>query len=120
VNPVPGTDAAEVAGEDAVILAARWRPKPQVIVRQVGDWSMLIDVASGFTYEANRVGTQVWQLLGESVSLHGACVEVARTHQVAVADVVSDVLGFARDLIRFGLLVADPAAPSPAHAGRQP
>ena len=119
----PGMPAAAAESarpdEDDVLLDARLRGKPQVIVRKVGDWSMLIDVETGFTYEANRVGSLIWQLLGRPATLRQACAEVALAHEVAASTVLPDALGFARDLLRFGLLEREPLPP-PGAAGSAP
>ena len=93
-----------------VDLDARLRPRPDMVVRQVGDWSMLIDVDTGFTYETNRLGTLVWQLLGQAVSLAAGVLPTwPRPTRCRPTTVAGDVLAFTRDLVRFGLCSVDQA-----------
>jgi hypothetical protein len=73
----------------------------QVMARQVGDETVILDLASGTYYGLDAVGARIWQLLGEGKTLAQVCETM-----LAEYDVTRDA--FERDLGR------------PAHgAGRQ-
>jgi hypothetical protein len=101
----PGGPVRRPASEDRLLELRLVRP-PQVIAREVGEWLMLIDVDTGFTYEANWLGAQVWRLLADGQSVGEACGALARVHSDAREAIESDVLAFVRDLLSYGLVSA--------------
>src|SRR5207249_2393293 len=111
----PPRSSARDAG-DHRLLDLRLRRPPQVISREVGEWLMLIDVVTGFTYEANWLGAQVWRLLVEGRSVDDACAEVAQSHHRPREAIEKDVVAFVRDLLGYGLASAEsaPAREAPA------
>jgi len=45
----------------------------QVMARQVGDETVILDLASGTYYGLDPVGARIWQLVGEGRTLAGIC-----------------------------------------------
>jgi hypothetical protein len=84
-----------------------------VVAREVGEWLMLIDVDTGFTYEANRLRAQAWRLLADGHSVSEACSVVVRLHDQTREAIESEVLAFVRDLLGYGLVSAEAPAPEP-------
>jgi hypothetical protein len=64
---------------------------------------MLIDVDTGFTYEANWLGAQVWRLLAEGVSVDDACAVLVQSHRHTRETIEREVAAFVRDLLGYGL-----------------
>jgi uncharacterized protein YoaH (UPF0181 family) len=103
------------SGGDDRLLRLRLRRPARVIAREVGEWLMLIDIDTGFTYEANWLGAQVWRLLGEGHSVEEACAVLAKAHRHSRDDIEKDVSVFVRDLLGYGLVSAE-AVPVAAEA----
>jgi coenzyme PQQ synthesis protein D (PqqD) len=101
---------ARPSAPDAPLLCLRLRRPPQVISREVGEWLMLIDVDTGFTYEANWLGAQVWRLLAQGHSVDDACAALARAHHHSRESIEGEVVAFVRDLLGYGLASAEPAS----------
>jgi hypothetical protein len=104
---------------DERLLSLRLRRPPQVVSREAGEWLMLIDVDTGFTYEANWLGAQVWRLLGEGHSVAEACTMLRQgrwqAREVIEREAIErEVVAFVRDLLAYGLVGAESAAMSPA------
>ena len=93
-------------------MSVRLTRPPQVISREVGEWLMLIDVDTGFTYEANWLGAQVWRLLSDGHSVHDACGVLAKAHRYSREAIEKDVVAFVRDLLGYGLVTAEAAVPA--------
>jgi hypothetical protein len=110
-----GPAARPTATDDRLLRLRLTRP-PQVIAREVGEWLMLIDVHTGFTYEANWLGAQVWRLLDEGRSVADACGALARAHRYSREAIEKDVVAFVRDLLGYGLVSAEPVPPSRSEA----
>jgi hypothetical protein len=92
---------------DDRLLGLRLRLPPQVISREVGEWLMLIDVVTGFTYEANWLGAQVWRLLAEGRSVDDACGVLSQLDPNGREAIQRDVMAFVRDLVGYGLVSAE-------------
>jgi hypothetical protein len=64
----------------------------QVMARQVGDETVILDLAGGTYYGLDPVGARVWQLMGEGKSLEEICdtllVEYDVTREVLLRDVL--------------------------------
>jgi hypothetical protein len=108
---------------DDRLLGLRLRRPPQVISRQVGEWLMLIDVDTGFTYEANWLGAEVWRLLVEGRSVDDACRVLVGLNPKSRDTIEKDVAAFVRDLLGYGLVSAEsstsasPSSPSRSSDG---
>jgi hypothetical protein len=99
---------------DERLLSLRLRRPPQVVSREAGEWLMLIDVDTGFTYEANWLGAQVWRLLGEGHSVAETCTMLRQGRWQTREAIEREVVAFVRDLLAYGLVGAESAAMSPA------
>lgn len=103
---------------DERLLSLRLRRPPQVVAREAGEWLMLIDVDTGFTYEANWLGARVWRLLAEGRSVGEACAILGRVERVSRETIEREAMGFVRDLLAYGLAGAEMALPESAPASR--
>jgi len=115
MTPETGRSSRPSAPDDR-LMGMRLRRPPQVISREVGEWLMLIDVDTGFTYEANWLGAQVWRLLAEGRSVHDACGVLAQLHPNAGEAIEKDVVAFVRDLLGYGLVSAESVPTRPEAA----
>jgi|SRR4051794_23623920 hypothetical protein len=89
---------------DERLLRLRLRRLPQVISRELGDCLMLIDVHTGFTYEASWLSAQVWRLLTEGHSVDEACAVLVQIHRHPRETIETEAAAFVRDLLGYGLV----------------
>ncbi len=47
----------------------RFRPKPNVLVRELGGEAVLLDIETGRYFGLNATGVRIWALLGEGEEL---------------------------------------------------
>jgi hypothetical protein len=80
-----------------------------VISREIGECLMLIDAETGFTYEANWLGAQVWRLLSDGHSVDDVCAVLMKNHRHPRDTIESEVAAFVRDLLGYGLVSVEPA-----------
>jgi hypothetical protein len=85
-------------------LSDRVRIAQQVIARQVGEETVMLDLANGAYFGLNPVGARVWQLLGEDRTLAEICDIMTDEYDVSREDVECDILGLAEELIAGGLI----------------
>ena len=97
---------------DERLLRLRLRRLPQVISRELGECLMLIDVDTGFTYEASWLGAQVWRLLADGHSVDDACAVLVQIHRHPRETIELEAAVFVRDLLGYGLV----AEATTAHA----
>jgi hypothetical protein len=79
---------------------------PQVMARQVGNETVILDLASGIYFGLDEVGSRVWELLGAGRSIESICDQLAGEYQVAGEALQSDVLALVAELRSRGLLVS--------------
>jgi hypothetical protein len=64
----------------------------QVMARQVGEDTVILDLAGGTYYGLDPVGARIWQMMGEGKSLEEICdtllVEYDVTREVLLRDVL--------------------------------
>lgn len=96
---------------DDRLMGLRLTRPPQVISREVGECLMVIDVQTGFTYEANWLGAQAWRLLCQGNTVQEACRVLAQAHRYSRDAVERDVVALVRDLVGYGLASAEPPRP---------
>lgn len=77
---------------DAVTIPA------QVMARQVGDETVILDLASGTYFGLNPVGARIWQLLAEGRTLVDVCATMRAEYEVTREDIERDVLSLAEEL----------------------
>jgi hypothetical protein len=76
----------------------------EVMARQVGDETVLLDLASGNYYGLDPVGARIWQLLGEGKTLAQVCDVLVAEYEVPRATLESDVEQLVGQLGEKGLL----------------
>ena len=76
----------------------------EVLVRQLGDETVILDLASGTYFGLDETGTRVWQLLERGGTLREVCEAMLGEFDVAPQDIERDVLDLARELGDRGLI----------------
>ena len=76
----------------------------EVMARQVGDETVILDLASGNYYGLDPVGARIWQLLGEGKSLAQVCDTLTAEYEVSRATAEQDLEHLVRELGAKGLL----------------
>ena len=71
---------------------------PQVMARQVGDETVILDLAGGTYYGLDPVGARVWQLMSEGRTLGDICDTLLDEYDVARETLERDVLDLAEKL----------------------
>jgi hypothetical protein len=80
---------------------------PQVMARQVGSETVILDLASGLYFGLDEVGTRVWELIGAGRSVDTICETLQDEYDVAGETLRKDVLALVDDLRSRGLLAAN-------------
>lgn len=82
----------------------------QVMTREMGDESVILDLASGTYFSLNPMGTRFWQLAREGRSLAQMCELIGGEYEVGRAQLETDLRHLAGELVGRGLLVIRPAS----------
>jgi hypothetical protein len=77
---------------------------PEVMARQVGDETVLLDLASGKYFGLDPVGTRMWHLLAEGKPLAAVCDAIAAEFEVARPQVEEDLQQLLAELKTEGLV----------------
>lgn len=77
----------------------------QVMARQVGDETVILDLASGTYFGLDPVGARVWQLMGEGKTLSEICDTMLDEYEVTRDALERDVIELAQELSAQGLIV---------------
>jgi hypothetical protein len=88
-----------------VKLSDRVRIPQAVIARQVGDETVMLDLANGAYFGLDPVGARIWQLLQEGKTLMEVCDVVVDEYDVSRDKIERDLLGLVDNLMRNGLIV---------------
>jgi hypothetical protein len=75
-----------------------------VMARQVGDETVILDLATGTYFGLDPVGARLWQLISEGTSLEHACELLLDEFDVEREQLVSDITRLAEELIAKGLI----------------
>jgi len=87
-------------------LESRLSPSTDVVARDVGGETVLLDLASGSYFGLNPVGSRVWQLLVErQCTLAEACDVLLDEYEVGRQQLEADVLALAARLAEQSLVV---------------
>ena len=86
-------------------LTDRVRIPQEVLARQVGDETVMLDLAKGTYFGLDPVGARMWQLLAEGKTLAEICDAIVEEYDVSRDAVEQDLLGLVADLMAQGLLV---------------
>ena len=76
----------------------------EVLVRQLGEESVILDLASGTYFGLDEAGTRIWQLLQQGSTLREVCEAMLKEFDVEPQDIERDVLDLARELRDRGLI----------------
>jgi len=85
-------------------LTDRVRIPQEVLARQVGEETVMLDLAQGAYYSLDPVGARMWQLLTEGKTLAEVCDAVAAEYDVARDTLERDLLALADDLVKQKLI----------------
>jgi len=77
----------------------------QVMARQVGDETVILDLASGTYFGLDPVGARIWQLMGEGKTLSEICDTMLDEYEVTRDALERDVIELAQELSARGLVV---------------
>ena len=85
---------------DRVVIPA------QVMARQVGEETIILDLASGMYFGLDAVGARIWQLMGEGKTLADVCAAMRAEYEVSPEDIARDVISLAESLCSRQLISA--------------
>jgi hypothetical protein len=77
---------------------------PQVMSRQVGDETVILDLASGMYFGLDPVGARIWQLIAEGQSLDSVITGVMSEFDVTEERLRQDVNALMDELASRGLV----------------
>ena len=70
----------------------------QVIARQVGEDTVILDLASGTYFGLDPTGARIWQLLTERKTLDEVCTAMLTEYDVTPEAIKKDVICLAEEL----------------------
>ncbi len=76
-----------------------------VVAREVGGETMLLDLASGTYFGLDPIGGRLWQVLEQGGTLAQACDQIANDYDVARDVLETDMLALISQLVDKRLLV---------------
>lgn len=71
----------------------------QVMARQVGEETVILDLASGTYFGLDPVGARIWQLMGEGRTLAEICTAMLDEYEVSREALERDVIELAETLL---------------------
>lgn len=74
-----------------------------VMARQVGDETVILDLASGTYFGLDAVGARAWQLMSEDKSLREVCDVLFDEYEVSRENLEADILRLMQELSSKGL-----------------
>lgn len=77
---------------------------PEVMARQVGDETVILDLTSGKYFGLDPVGTRVWHLLAAGKPLAEVCDAIVAEFEVTRADAEEDLRELLANLRTEGLI----------------
>jgi Coenzyme PQQ synthesis protein D (PqqD) len=80
-------------------LADKIIVSPQVVAREVGNETVILDLVSGNYFGLDPVGARMWQLMEAGTSLAAVCDALVAEYDVSREALQRDVLALARDLV---------------------
>lgn len=89
-------------------LDTRVTVPPQVMAREVGGETVLLDLASGMYFGIDEVGTRIWVLLGEGKTLGEVAATIAEEYDATPEQINADTLEFVGLLVEKGLADVQP------------
>lgn len=83
----------------------KFTPAPDVVAREVGGETILLDLGTGIYFGLNEVGGKVWQLLDSGQdSLAGICDAIEQAFDAPRGEIERDVAALLNDLAQRGLV----------------
>ena len=79
---------------------------PQVMAREVGDETVILDLANGTYYGLDPVGARIWQLMAEGQPLTQVCELMLADFEVTREVIEHDVLALVQTLLERQLVSA--------------
>ena len=86
-------------------LTDRVRIPEEVLARQVGGETVMLDLAKGAYFGLDPVGARIWQLLAEGKTLAEVRDAIVAEYEVSHEDAERDLLALVADLMAQGLVV---------------
>lgn len=77
---------------------------PQVMARQVGEETVILNLEGGIYYGLDPVGARMWQLMGEGRALAEICEVMLAEYEVERGVLEKDILRIAGELMDQGLI----------------
>ena len=87
----------------AIALDDRLAPSNEVVIRELGGESVILDLKSGSYYGLNGVGTRAWALMAEGKTLRDVHGVLAGEFDAAPNVIEGELLRFAAELYEHGL-----------------
>ena len=81
----------------------------QVMSRQVGDETVILDLSSGMYFGLDPVGARIWQLLTEGHQLDAVVAALLAEYEVPEDQVRQDVQALLGELVSRGLVEVTPS-----------
>ena len=78
----------------------------QVMAQEVGDETVILDLANGTYYGLDPVGARIWQLMTEGQTLVLVCEVMLAEYEVTREDIERDVLALVQTLLERKLVSA--------------
>jgi hypothetical protein len=85
----------------------------QVMARQVGEETVILDLASGIYFGLDPVGARIWQLLGEGRTLAAVCEAMLAEYEVSRGEIERDLTDLLAVLVDKGLIKFESASLPP-------
>lgn len=79
----------------------------QVLARQIGEETVMLDLAKGTYFGLDPVGARIWQLLAEGRTLAEVCDAMMVEYEVSREEIELDVARLAGELADRGLIRPD-------------
>ena len=79
----------------------------QVMAREVGDETVILDLANGTYYGLDPVGARIWQLMAEGQTLVQVRDVILAEYEVAREDIERDMLALVQALLERQLVSVD-------------
>ena len=79
----------------------------EVMAREVGDETVILDLANGTYYGLDPVGARIWQLMAEGQSLMQVCEVMLAEYEVTRENIERDVLALVQTLMERQLVSAE-------------
>mgnify|MGYP001555885497 FL=1 len=82
----------------------------QVMARQVGEETVILDLVSGTYFGLDPVGARIWQLLDEGRTLAEVCASMLVEYEVSRDEIERDLTDLLAALVDKGLIKFEPAS----------